>query len=98
MGFPRGPVGKESPYDAGDTGDAGSIPQSERSPGGWNGNPLQCSCLRNTMDMGLQRAGRDLATKRQLQYFVTTALENEYGWKKCNISVETAEAWQEFLP
>ena len=50
MGFPRGPVGKESPYDAGDTGDAGSIPQSERSPGGWNGNPLQCSCLRNPMD------------------------------------------------
>ena len=47
------------------------------------------------MDMGLQRVGRDLATKQQLQYFVTAALENEYGRKKCSISVETAEAWQE---
>ena len=44
---------------------------------------------------GSQRVGRDLATKQQLQYFVTAALENEYGRKKCSISVETAEAWQE---
>ena len=30
----------------------GSIPESGRSPGGGNGNPLQCSCLENPMDRG----------------------------------------------
>ena len=48
-------------------GDLGSIPRSERSPGEWNGNPLQYSCLGNPMDrgiwkatsMGLQGAGHD---------------------------------------
>ena len=28
-------------------GDLGSIPGSGRSPGEWNGNPLQYSCLEN---------------------------------------------------
>ena len=37
---------------AGDPGDAGSIPGSGRSPGGGNGNPLQYSCLKNSMDKG----------------------------------------------
>ena len=32
--------------------DAGSIPESGRSPGGGNGNPLQCSCLEKNMDRG----------------------------------------------
>ena len=40
-------MGKESFCNAGDTGDAGSIPESGRSPGGGHGNPLQCSCLEN---------------------------------------------------
>ena len=33
-------------------GDPGSIHGSERSPGGRNGNPLQYSCLENSMDRG----------------------------------------------
>ena len=33
-------------------GDGSSIPGSERSPGGGNGNPLQYSCLENPMDKG----------------------------------------------
>ena len=33
-------------------GDAGSTPGSERSPGEVNGNPLQFSCLENSMDRG----------------------------------------------
>ena len=33
-------------------GDAGSIPGSVRSPGGWNGNPYQYYCLENPMDRG----------------------------------------------
>ena len=32
--------------------DAGSIPESGRSPGEGNGNPLWYSCLKNPMDRG----------------------------------------------
>ena len=49
MGFPGGTVVKNPPTNAGATGDAGSIPGSGRSPGGGNGNPLQYSCLENSM-------------------------------------------------
>ena len=44
--------GKESDYNAGDTGDLSSIPGLGRSPGEGNGNPLQYSCLGNAMDRG----------------------------------------------
>ena len=37
-------------------GDLVSIKGSERSPGGRNGNPLQYSCLGNTMDRGAWQA------------------------------------------
>ena len=47
MGFPGGSVVKESACDA---GDLGSIPGSGGSPGEGNGNPLQYSCLENSMD------------------------------------------------
>ena len=43
---------KNPPASAGDTGDLVSIPRSERSSGGGNGNPLQFSCLGNPMDRG----------------------------------------------
>ena len=49
MGFPGDSDGKES---ACSVRDPGSIPGSGRSPGGGNGNPLQCSCLKNSMDRG----------------------------------------------
>ena len=44
-----GSDGRESACKA---GDLGSIPGSGRSPGEGNGNPLQCSCLENSMDRG----------------------------------------------
>jgi len=44
--------GKESTCNAGDTEDAGSIPELERYPGGEQGSPLQYSCLENPMDRG----------------------------------------------
>ena len=53
MGFPGSSDGKESACDA---GDLGSIPGSGRSPGEENGNPLQKSCLENTMDRGAWQA------------------------------------------
>ena len=42
MGFPDDPAGKESACIAGDTGDAGLIPWSGRSPGGgkWQPTPV----------------------------------------------------------
>ena len=36
----------------GDTGDAGLIPGSGKSPGKGNGNPLQYCCLENSVDSG----------------------------------------------
>ena len=32
------------------------IPRSGRSPGGWHGNPLQYSCLENSMNRGAWQA------------------------------------------
>ena len=49
MLFPVGPVVKNPPTNAGDTG---SIPELGRSPGEGNGNLLQYSCLGNSMDRG----------------------------------------------
>ena len=66
-GFPSGSDGKDSACNA---GDPGSIPGSGRSPGEGNSNPLQYSCLENSMDRGgwqasckeLQRVGHAWAT------------------------------------
>ena len=41
---------KNSPANAGDARDMGSIPGSGRSLGGGNGNPLQYSCLENPIE------------------------------------------------
>ena len=46
---PGGTEGKES---ACSVEDLGSISGSRRSPGEGNGNPLQYSCLENSMDRG----------------------------------------------
>ena len=65
---PGDSVGKESTCNV---GQPGLIPESGRSLGEGNGNPLQYSCLRNAMDRGtwrgtvrrFARAGHDLAAK-----------------------------------
>ena len=51
--FPSGSVGKESAYNP---RDLGSIPRLGRSPRKENGNPLQFSCLENSMDRGARQA------------------------------------------
>ena len=57
-----------------DTGDPSSIPRSGRSIGEENGNPLQDSCLENSMDRGAwwttahgghKRVRHNLVTKQQ---------------------------------
>ena len=52
IGSPDSSVVKNSLAEAGDTGDAGSMPGSGRFPEGGNGNPLQYSCLGNPMERG----------------------------------------------
>ena len=49
MGLPWCSAVKNPPTNA---GYAGSIPGSGRSPEGWQGNPLQYSCLGNPVDRG----------------------------------------------
>ena len=56
---------KNPPVNAGDVRDVGSIPESERSPGGQHGNPLQYSCLENPMDRGAWWATVHGITKNQ---------------------------------
>ena len=53
MGFPGGSPVKNLPANA---GDVGLIPVSGRSPREGNGNPLQYSCLGNSMDKGTWQA------------------------------------------
>jgi len=45
-------VVKNPPANAGNIRDAGLIPESGRYPGEGNGNPLQYSCLENSMNRG----------------------------------------------
>ena len=56
MGLPGCTVVKNPPVNAGDIRDVGSIPGLGKSPGGGNSNPLQYTCLGNTMDRGAWRA------------------------------------------
>ena len=65
-----GSAGKESTCDAGDTGDAGLIPGSGRSPGGGNGKPTPVFLPGESHgpeepgrlhSIGLQRVGQDSA-------------------------------------
>ena len=62
--FPGGPDSKVSAYNV---GDPGSITGSGRPSREGNGNPLQYSCLENTMDGGAWGAGVHGATKSQTQ-------------------------------
>ena len=67
--IPGGSVIKNPPANAGDTG---LILESGRSPGVGNGNPLQYSCLGNSMDRGIWRVRDHGVTKSQTQVSVHT--------------------------
>ena len=66
MGFPGGTMVRNLPANAGDARDVGSIPGWRRSPGAGNGNPLQYSCLENSMDRGAWRATAHGVAKSQM--------------------------------
>ena len=52
---------KNLPANAGETG---SVPESGRSPGEGNGNPLQYSCLENPMDRGAWQAIQPMRSQK----------------------------------
>ena len=52
LGLPGGSVVKNPPANAEDTGDVGSVFGLGRSPAGGDGNPVQYSCLKTSMDSG----------------------------------------------
>ena len=62
LGLPWDSDGKASACSA---GDPGSIPGSGRSPGEGNGNPLQYSCLKNSMDCRLRSLAGDSPWSRK---------------------------------
>ena len=74
--FPGGSDGKVFTCNA---GDLGSIPGSGISPGEGNGNPLQYSCLENSMDGGAWRAVVHGVTKSQTRQSNFTSL-HPYLW------------------
>ena len=63
----RSPGGSGSKESACNVGDLSSIPGSGRSPGKENGNPVQYSCLENTMDRRAWQATVHRVTKSQTQ-------------------------------
>ena len=63
---------KNPPANVGAKRDMGSIPGLGRSPGIGNGNPLQYSCLVNSMDRGAWWAIAHRATKSQSQLSTCT--------------------------
>ena len=88
QGFPGGSDGKASAYNV---GDPGLIPGSGRSSGERNGNPLQHSCLKKSMDggacSGLQPMG--LQSRTRLNNF--TSIDSCYPFwvTKCH-----SNTWQ----
>ena len=58
-------VVKNPPANVVDARDEGSIPGWGRFPGGGHGNPLQYSCLENSVDSGACRATIHGAAKSQ---------------------------------
>ena len=67
MGLPHGTVVKNPPAGAEDSRDLDSIPGSERFPGVGTENPLQYSCLENSMDRGTWWATVHGVTESQTQ-------------------------------
>ena len=70
-GFSGSAVVQNPPINAGDARYASSIPRSGRSPGMGNGNPLQYSCLENSMDRrAVHRAAESQAHGARQRYII----------------------------
>ena len=89
------------PANRGDTRDTGTIPKLWRSPGGWNGNPLQYSCLEFFMDRGAWWAKVHGIAKSQTGLSTHTKVytglaENYIFWYKTSLlSLVTVVSWMQ---
>ena len=78
---------------AGDVREVSSIPGSGGSPGEGNGNPLQCSCLENSMDRGAWWATVHGVAKSQTQLSMHThthlrpVVSREISREACTINL-----------
>ena len=84
-------VVKNPPANAGDVRDMGLIPGSGRPPGEGNDNPLQYSCLENSMDRGawwaaIHRIAKESDTTEQLTHTHTHTHTFNTEVVKCRIS------------
>ena len=70
-----------------DTGDAGSVPGLGRSPGVGNGNPLQYSCLENSMDRGIWSATVHGVAKSQTQLSDYHTIHSSEGYDSAVFSI-----------
>ena len=59
-------VVKNLPSNSGDIRDVGTIPGMGKPPGVGNGNPLQYSCLENSMDRGVWRTAFHRVTNNRI--------------------------------
>ena len=69
---------KKPPASAGNVRNVGLIPGSGRSLGEGNGNPLQYSCLENSMDRGAWRAIVHGVTRNYMQCPIINHNGEEY--------------------
>ena len=82
VGFPDSSDSKESACNA---GDPGSIPGSGISPGEGNGNPLQYSCLEDSMDRGAWKATLVSWGHRKVKHNWATNIANKRERKKLSL-------------
>ena len=75
-------MGKEFACISEVTGDKGSVPGSGRSPGEGNDNPLQYSCLENSMDRArsCKESEHELVMTERLTLHFQRFLSRELTW------------------
>ena len=90
--LPKWCYGKESACNAGDSRDAGLIPELGRFPGGGNGNLLQYSCLKNPMERGSwQLTVHGVAVLDMTEQLRTWAFSSKLYWQV--MGTRTGKAW-----
>ena len=73
---------KNLPVNKEDAGGVGSIPRLGRSPGGAHGNPLQHSCLENSMDRGTWRATVQMVAESDMTEQLSIHIKQHHQKKK----------------